>query len=116
MTCSSTRRVNGLIKRDTKRKQVFVGGYDVMLGPGGGARAARSFALLGLVGEPVEDFEEGSLGAGDAVFAGVDFGVLNSEGGVGAVAGAAGRGATGGTEFFLFGAAGLFASELALGL
>eukprot|EP00462_Mataza_sp_D1_P018046 CAMPEP_0175138904 /NCGR_PEP_ID=MMETSP0087-20121206/10604_1 /TAXON_ID=136419 /ORGANISM="Unknown Unknown, Strain D1" /LENGTH=64 /DNA_ID=CAMNT_0016421851 /DNA_START=460 /DNA_END=650 /DNA_ORIENTATION=- len=64
----------------------------------------------------MEDFEEGSLGAGDAVLAGVDLGLLDGEGSVGAVAGAAGGGATGGTKFLLFGAAGLFASELALGL
>ena len=64
----------------------------------------------------MEDFEEGSLGASDAVLAGVDLGLLDGEGGVGAVARAAGGAATGGAKLFLFGAAGLFASELALGL
>ena len=83
---------------------------------GTGARAAGSFALLGLVGETVHNFEEGSFGASDAVFAGMDFGVLDSEGGVAGVARAAGGVATGGTEFFLFGATGLFASKLAFGL
>jgi hypothetical protein len=69
-----------------------------------------------LVGETVHNFEEGSFGASDAVFAGMDFGVLDSEGGVAGVARAAGGVATGGTEFFLFGATGLFASKLAFGL
>ena len=83
---------------------------------GGGARAARGFALLSLAGEAVEDFEEGSLGTGDAVLTGMDFSVFDSEGGVGAVARAARGAAAGGTEFLLFGAAGLFASELAFRL
>ena len=83
---------------------------------GGGARAARGFALLSLAGEAVEDFEEGGLGAGDAVLAGVDLGVFDSEGSVGAVARTARGVAAGGAEFLLFGAAGLFASELAFRL
>jgi hypothetical protein len=83
---------------------------------GRSARAARSFTLLGLVRKAVEDFEEGSFGTRDTILSGMNFGVLNGKGGVTRVTWAAWAVASRGTKFFFFGATGLFASEMPLGV
>jgi hypothetical protein len=94
------------------QKKIDAHSYDLV---GFGARAAGSFALLSLVREAVKNFEEGSFGTSDAMFASMDVCVLNSKGSVTSITRAARAVSARRTKFFLFGATRLFASELAFG-